>query len=61
MLPKLADYEQMGIQAIFLIHPETDAIYRYQEGSVKVCTEETTRLPQGAQVYWKMLRGLLDM
>ena len=31
ILAKLADYEQMGIQAIFLIHPETDAIYRYRE------------------------------
>ena len=61
MLAKLADYEQMGIQAIFLIFPETDGIYRYQGGSVKVCTEETTRLPQGTQVDWKMVRGLLDM
>jgi hypothetical protein len=61
MLAKLADYEQMGIQAIFLIHPEIDAICRYQGRSLKLCAEETTRLPQGAQVDWKMVRGLLDV
>lgn len=43
MLAKLADYQQMGIGAIWVIEPRTSAYFLFTEG--KLLPESTFRLP----------------
>ncbi len=59
MLRKLADYQAMGVRTIIVINPETDTIYRYQDG--KLTPSEEVECPGSACVLdWAAIRELRD-
>jgi len=62
VLVKLDDYAQQGIPGIFVINPETDKVYRYQDGKLDILHEEITELelPEHGLIDWKIIRSLLD-
>ncbi len=60
MLRKLRDYAAMGIQEIFVIDPEADEVFRFQEGGLRLC-EPTYRSAAGsAFIDWNAVRQLED-
>ncbi len=59
LLRKLADYQAMGIPTIVVVNPETDTIYRYQNG-VLTPSEEQACPGSECVLDWERIRDLRD-
>ena len=60
MLIKLQDYEQMGIDAIYVVHPKQQALYRFVNGSLQAFEPSSHVIGEGPYaIDWRVVAGYL--
>lgn len=61
MMVKLGDYARMGIGTIRVVDPNTQAIYRYEDGRLEPIDCPVEELPDGrCSIDWEKIKALLD-